>query len=89
MALGATGASVIQLVVSEGVRVVLLGVMTGVGLALVLGRVVESMLYRTSPHDPAVLAVVSITLLLVAALACLVPAWRALRVDPASALRAE
>jgi predicted permease len=89
MALGARAMSVVRLVVSEGVRVVLLGVVTGVVLAFALGRVVESMLYRTSPHDPVVLSVVSVSLLLIAALACLVPAWRALRVDPAIALRAD
>lgn len=89
MALGARAMSIVRLVVSEGVRVVLLGVVIGVALAFALGRVVESMLYKTSPHDPLVFAVVSIALLLVGIAAGLVPAWRALRVDPASALRAE
>jgi putative ABC transport system permease protein len=47
------------------------------------------MLYATQPLDPAVFAVVSAMLLLVAALACLVPAWRASRLDPMQALRTE
>jgi putative ABC transport system permease protein len=89
VALGAQATNVVRLVVGEGVRAVLVGVVVGVLLALAAGRLVESMLYKTSPRDPAVLSVVSLSLLLVAVGACLVPAWRALRVDPASALRAE
>lgn len=89
VALGARAANVVRLVVGEGVRVVLVGVVIGVLLALAAGRLVESMLYKTSPRDPAVLLVVSLSLLLVAVGACLVPAWRALGVDPATALRAE
>jgi predicted permease len=89
MALGARPATVLRLVVGAGVRTVFVGVVIGIALALAGGRFVASMLYRTSSHDPMVLATVSIALLLVAVLACLVPAWRALRVDPASALRAE
>lgn len=89
LALGAQGHRVMALVVGEGVRVVFLGVIIGVLLALAGGRLVESMLYRTSPRDPAVLITVSAALLLAAVGACVVPAWRALRVDPATALRAE
>lgn len=89
MALGARAGSVVRLVVSEGVRVVLVGVVIGVLLALAAGRLVESMLYHTSSHDPAVLITVPAVLLLAAVCACLIPAWRALRVDPAAALRAE
>jgi putative ABC transport system permease protein len=47
------------------------------------------MLYKTEPFDPAVFALVAATLLLVAAVACLVPAWRASRLDPMQALRTE
>jgi len=47
------------------------------------------MLYGTKPLDPAVFGVVAVTLLLVAALACAVPAWRASRLDPVRALRAK
>jgi ABC-type antimicrobial peptide transport system permease subunit len=64
-------------------------VLIGVALALAAGQVVASMLFRTSPRDPVVLVVVSVSLLVVTVAACLAPAWRALRVDPASALRAE
>lgn len=89
MALGARAANVARMVVGAGVRVVLIGVVIGVILSLVAARFVESMLYKTSPRDPAVLIVVSLALLVTAAAACLVPAWRALRVDPATALRAD
>ena len=89
MALGARPASVLHLVVGSGVRTVLVGVAIGVALAIAGGRLMASMLYRISPSDPLVLATVSLALLFVAVLACLVPAWRALRVDPAIALRAD
>ena len=52
-------------------------------------RLIRSMLYETSPLDPAVFAAVAATLLAVAALACMVPAWRASRLDPMQALRTE
>ncbi|HVT37636.1 MAG TPA: ADOP family duplicated permease [Gemmatimonadaceae bacterium] len=89
VALGACGADIVRLVLGEGVRVVLVGVVIGCGMALALGRVVASMLYDTSPRDPAVIGVVSLVLVGVAAAACLVPAWRATRADPIAALRAE
>jgi ABC-type lipoprotein release transport system permease subunit len=52
-------------------------------------RLIQSMLYATQPLDPAIFAAVAATLLAVAALACLVPAWRASRIDPMRALRTE
>ena len=89
MALGARAADVLRLVVGEGVRLVGVGVVVGCLLALAAGRLIASMLYGTSPHDPVVMAGVALVLLLVAAAASLTPAWRAARVDPAEALRAE
>ena len=89
IALGAGAASVLRLVVFAGVRVVVSGIVVGTALAWAAGTLVQSMLYKTSAHDITVLAAASATLLVVAIAACLVPAWRALRVDPASALRAE
>lgn len=89
IALGAQASRVAALVIGDGVRVVLVGVIIGVALSLAGARLVEAMLYKTSARDPLVLAGVSIALLGVAAFACLVPAWRALRVDPATALRAD
>jgi predicted permease len=89
IALGARRVGVIQLVVGKGVQTVALGLMVGLGLALVAGKLVATLLYDTSPRDPGVLAGVAIVLLVVAVLASFVPAWRAAAVDPATALRAE
>ena len=89
VALGAGTANIVRLIVGEGVRVVAVGVVVGAAMALALGRVVASMLYKISPHDPGVLIAVSLMLLAVAIGACLVPAWRATRVDPVRALQTE
>ena len=89
LALGARIGDVLRQVVGEGVRTVAIGVVVGVALALAAGRLVASLLYGVSPRDPAALLLVSLALLVVAALAAVVPAWRAARVDPVRALRAE
>jgi putative ABC transport system permease protein len=89
IALGARAGNVLSLVIGEGVRLVALGTVVGIVLALLLGRLIASLLYETSPHEPIVLIAVSLLLTGVAALACLVPAWRATRVDPIQALRSE
>jgi len=65
------------------------GIAIGVGGALVLGRFVASLLYGVTTRDPATLAGAVGALTLCAIAACLVPAWRAARVDPMEALRAE
>ncbi|MEP6832094.1 MAG: ADOP family duplicated permease [Gemmatimonas sp.] len=89
VALGAATQDIVRLVLQEGVRVVMLGVAIGVVVALALGSLVAAMLYNTSPRDPGVLVTSTAVLLVVAMLACLIPAWRASRVDPLTALRAE
>jgi predicted permease len=89
VALGAQATHILRLVVGEGVRTVAVGVVVGAVIALALGRMVASMLYDTSPHEPVVLVASAIVLLGVAVVACLVPAWRATRADPMAALRAE
>lgn len=89
MALGARGGQVMSLVVREGVRVVLAGIALGAAASIALGNVVASLLYGTSPHDPAVVAVVAFVLTVVSVLASAVPAWRAARIDPVVALHAE
>jgi predicted permease len=89
MALGARGLSVARLIVGQGVRVVLVGIAIGVVAALAMGRLVASLLYGVTPHDPLVLSATAGVLIVVAIVACLVPARRAARVDPMETLRAE
>jgi len=73
-------------VLGEGLRVVWGGVVAGVALSLLAGRLVAALLYGVTPRDPAALSVGVVTLLAVATVAALVPAWRASRVDPLTAL---
>ena len=89
IALGARVADVVRLVIGEGVRVTLGGLVIGAAIALIAGRGLAAMLYRVSPRDPAVFAIVALTLLVVGILASAIPALRAARVDPNVALRAD
>ena len=89
VALGASANSIMRLVVGEGARVVAIGVGIGLLGALALGSLVASLLYQTSPRDPFVMVISAMTLLVVAVIACSIPAWRAARVDPLAAMRAE
>lgn len=89
VALGASSSNIMQLVVSEGVRIIAIGMGIGVLASLALGSIVSSLLYNTSPRDPFVLVASTSTLLLVTVVACSIPAWRAARVDPLKALGAE
>jgi predicted permease len=89
MALGATPRTVIRLIAGEGMRVALTGVVVGIGGGLALGRWLSSLVYGVTIDDPAIFAGVSISLSLIALVACVVPARRASRVDPMLALRTE
>jgi ABC-type antimicrobial peptide transport system permease subunit len=88
MALGAERRHVRRLVLRHGVGPAAIGIAAGVGLALWTARFARAFLYDVSPNDPLTFAAVSAGLLLVAGLATWVPARRAARLDPASALRA-
>ena len=89
MALGARQWNVLQLVIGQGMLMVAGGLVLGLGGALALARLIRSMLYGVSPHDPQTFVGVSVSLLLIALAACFLPAVRATRVDPVVALRSE
>ena len=89
VALGAQSPDVARLVVGEGIRVSLVGVAIGTAVALGAARYVGPLLFSVSPRDPVVFSVVAVTLVVVAVVASLVPAWRASRVDPSVALRSD
>jgi ABC-type antimicrobial peptide transport system permease subunit len=89
MALGAQATDVRRLVLRQGVRLALVGVMLGLLGALALGRVLRSLLFQVRATDPMTFAAVTAVAIVVALVACYLPARRATTVDPASALRAE
>jgi ABC-type antimicrobial peptide transport system permease subunit len=89
MALGAKPYDVFRLVLSQGLRLALIGLCFGLGMSLVLTRFLRSMLFGVTEMDAATIAGVSILLCLVTLAACSVPAHRAARVNPLLALRHE
>ena len=89
LALGAPRKHVLGRMLGDGLRPALIGLVLGLAGSAAASRLMQDMLYETRPLDPIVFAAVSATLMLVAAMACIVPAWRASHVDPAQALRTE
>jgi putative ABC transport system permease protein len=89
MAMGARPADILKLVVGEGLRTCLAGVLAGILSAFVLTRVMRNLLYGVSATDPLTFLAVSAVLVSVALAACYIPAQRAARVDPMAALRHE
>ena len=89
LALGAQRKDVLKLILQQGLRLALIGVVIGVSAGLLLTRLLASLLYGTKPGDPLTFAAVSALLMIVALLACYVPALRAMKVDPMVALRYE
>jgi ABC-type antimicrobial peptide transport system permease subunit len=89
MALGAKPARVVSMVVRRSLLLAGLGVAAGLAIALGVSRLVSSLLYGIAPHDPISYAAAVAVLLLAAVAAGLVPALRAARVDPVTALRSE
>ena len=89
VALGAKREQVMREMLLDGMRPAVFGLVVGLAASLEAGQLMRDLLYEIKPLDPAVYAAVAATLLAVAAFACIVPAWRASRVDPMRALRAE
>ena len=89
LALGARLSDVLRMVVLEGMKPALVGVAIGVAASLALSRVVASLVFQVKPADPTTFATVAALLVVIALLACIIPAYRASKVDPVVALRNE
>jgi putative ABC transport system permease protein len=89
IALGAQPADVMKLIVSRGMMLTIGGTIAGIGVALVLVRSGQALLYGVAPTDPASFASVSLLLLAVALIACWLPTRHAMKIDPALSLRVE
>jgi putative ABC transport system permease protein len=89
MALGAETRDVIKLIVKQGMGLTLIGAMLGVMLAVAVTRLLTSLLYGVTATDPVTFTAVVLFVISVAVLACYLPARRATRVDPMTALRCE
>ena len=89
IALGAQRQQVLGLMLADGMRPALLGLVLGLGASAAATQLIAAMLYDTRPLDPAVFTAVALSLVAVAVLACMIPAWRASRLDPMQALRTE
>jgi len=88
-ALGATTSDVLRLVAGSGVRMIATGAVIGLALSTVSARLLASMLFGVQPLDPVTFGSVTVVLALTAAVSIVGPAWRAVRVDPAVALRGD
>jgi putative ABC transport system permease protein len=89
MALGATARDVFFLVMKDAMKLAVIGILLGLIGTFVLTRIMSTQFYEISPSDPTTLLAASVTLLLIAALATFLPAWKATRVEPVSALRVQ
>jgi ABC-type antimicrobial peptide transport system permease subunit len=89
IALGASRARVISMVVRQGIRLVLVGLALGIAAAFVLVRFLAGVLYRVSPYDPWTFVAAPALVLLAALIACSAPAWHAAHIEPVEALRSE
>jgi ABC-type antimicrobial peptide transport system permease subunit len=89
IALGATAGDIRSLVLGDGARLAAIGLVVGLALALLSGRLLQGLLFGVTPRDPLILGLVTLTVAAATLAACYVPVRRAIRVDPMVALRAE
>jgi putative ABC transport system permease protein len=89
IAMGAAASDVLRLVLGNAAKLMLIGLVLGLTAAAVLSRYLTTLLYQVRPLDPLTFIAVALILLITAAIAVAVPAWRAARVDPVMAFRAE
>ena len=89
MALGASVSDVLKLIMRQALVLVVVGIVLGILVSLATGRLIASLLFGVSTTDPATFAFVTLILIIVALIACYVPARRAMKIDPVEALRYE
>jgi len=89
LALGAQVGDVLKMIVSQGMAVIVVGLVLGLGSAFALMRLLRSLLFGVGENDPVTFVAITVLLFVVALLACYIPARRATKVDPLTALRAE
>jgi predicted permease len=89
LALGANRGSVARMIMSEGVRIALVGVSVGTVVAYFAARALRTLLFGVPPHDPVTLALVALVCFVITVAACARPAWRAAAIQPMAALRAD
>lgn len=89
LALGAEPSRILRMIVARGLKLVSIGLLAGGMAAYVMAWAVQSLLFRTDSHDLVTFATVPVVLAIVAILACALPAYRASRVEPLGALRAD
>ena len=89
LALGASRRDIARLILRQGMTVTMLGLALGVAASMSLSKLLEKLLFGVTARDPAAFLIAPALLLLAAAVACLVPAWRGAAVEPTEALRCE
>ena len=89
LALGAGRNDILRLILTHGMKMAIAGVVVGLIAAFALTRLMSTMLFGVRPTDPATFAIIAFVLLVVALLACYLPARRATKVDPLTALRTD
>ncbi len=89
LALGSSRAEVLGLFLAQGLRLTVLGLVIGLGVAFAVTRLISAWLFGIRPTDPVTFVAVPLILLAVACCACIVPAWSATRIDPVLSLRQE